>query len=661
MKNKILTSIIVLLLMSSAGIKAQELAHYNLYIQNNFLYNAAYAIDGKGISAFVNSHIQWVGFDGAPRVNTFGIRGSITENSGLGLIVISNKTGVLNNFTTNLNYAFRGKFSDEHYFQLGLGAGIMSDKLSGVNQYTDASDDLLTNETFNGTGFSSRIGGVYYLKGFEAQVIMPHIYRRKGLDLFSLGIVSYNYQVNESWDLKPSVLIKGEGTTPQQGDINLMGMWSKTIWAQAGYRTNKSLIIGLGFNFKGFGLGYAYQTNSKELANASGGTHEIQLIYGFGENMLNKPKKSTINGKVINASDNTPVSAGIKVSDEQGKEIATTSSNENGEFNVNLKQGATYNLDINAEGFYPVTELLTVEDNETANVDKVFNFKIIPTKAKVSGFVLREDNNSPLSAEIKIYENGALLEDIKTDASKGNFTAKLKSGKKYEFEVSSENCITQKIIVDIAEKETNKTVNINLVHNAVITSNVTDNKTNEQISYNLNIYKEGNLIKTSSENSFSKIYLEKGSKYTFEYKAADYLTHKEDIDLTSGKTEITKNIKLEKISKESFSLGTIEFKTGTAELTDVSFETLDKLVLLMQQNPELSVEIGGHTDDVGANQVNQSISEKRAKACLAYVISKGINSNRIIAKGYGESKPLVPNDSPENKAKNRRVEFKFID
>ena len=87
---------------------------------------------------------------------------------------------------------------------------------------------------------------------------------------------------------------------------------------------------------------------------------------------------------------------------------------------------------------------------------------------------------------------------------------------------------------------------------------------------------------------------------------------------------------------------------------------MNQLVDFMNQNPTIKVEIAGHTDSDGADSFNQSLSEGRAQSAVTYLNNKGISTERLVAKGYGESQPLAPNDSPEGKAKNRRVELKII-
>ena len=84
---------------------------------------------------------------------------------------------------------------------------------------------------------------------------------------------------------------------------------------------------------------------------------------------------------------------------------------------------------------------------------------------------------------------------------------------------------------------------------------------------------------------------------------------------------------------------------------------LEVLLEFMDLNPSVSVAIHGHTDDVGDNTSNLELSAKRAQEVHDYLISIGVDANRLSHKGFGESKPLVANDTQEGKATNRRTEF----
>ena len=100
--------------------------------------------------------------------------------------------------------------------------------------------------------------------------------------------------------------------------------------------------------------------------------------------------------------------------------------------------------------------------------------------------------------------------------------------------------------------------------------------------------------------------------------------------------------------------------------SDAAIE-LDKLVRFLEDNPEIKIELGSHTDNFGDDEYNRDLSQRRAESAVNYIISNGIDKNRIRARGYGESRPMVPNtnpdgtDNPENRQKNRRTEIKVFE
>jgi OOP family OmpA-OmpF porin len=98
------------------------------------------------------------------------------------------------------------------------------------------------------------------------------------------------------------------------------------------------------------------------------------------------------------------------------------------------------------------------------------------------------------------------------------------------------------------------------------------------------------------------------------------------------------------------------FDTGKAVLKSESYDKLDVLVEYMQRKRSAKVEISGHTDNAGKPAANKTLSAKRAEACRAYLISKGIDAARIKAAGYGQERPIASNDTEEGRAQNRRIE-----
>lgn len=107
-------------------------------------------------------------------------------------------------------------------------------------------------------------------------------------------------------------------------------------------------------------------------------------------------------------------------------------------------------------------------------------------------------------------------------------------------------------------------------------------------------------------------------------------------------------------------LENILFETAKSELLSESFPTLDSLFLLLANYPEMNIEIAGHTDNKGSIENNMKLSQDRANSVLVYLMDKGIDENRMIAKGYGSSEPIETNDTEEGRLKNRRVAFKIL-
>lgn len=101
----------------------------------------------------------------------------------------------------------------------------------------------------------------------------------------------------------------------------------------------------------------------------------------------------------------------------------------------------------------------------------------------------------------------------------------------------------------------------------------------------------------------------------------------------------------------------IQFEFNRATIRAVSFPTLDAVYDVLSANPKITIEVQGHTDNVGSATYNQKLSQQRADSVRAYLVKRGIAESRLVSKGYGMTQPLVPNDTEAHKALNRRVQF----
>jgi OOP family OmpA-OmpF porin len=102
----------------------------------------------------------------------------------------------------------------------------------------------------------------------------------------------------------------------------------------------------------------------------------------------------------------------------------------------------------------------------------------------------------------------------------------------------------------------------------------------------------------------------------------------------------------------------VQFALDKSEILPVSFGLLDEVAKVIQENPHVQkVSIEGHASDEGDDKYNLTLSKARAEAVRLYLVSKGVAADRLNSTGFGETKPLVANDTPEAREKNRRVEF----
>lgn len=110
---------------------------------------------------------------------------------------------------------------------------------------------------------------------------------------------------------------------------------------------------------------------------------------------------------------------------------------------------------------------------------------------------------------------------------------------------------------------------------------------------------------------------------------------------------------------EELTLRGVTFRSGSAQLTPADKLIVDSVVGYVQSRPSYAIEVQGFTDDRGSDELNQKLSEARAKAVADYLVSKGVDAARVTSAGYGETKPVAANDTDAGRAQNRRVTLKF--
>jgi OOP family OmpA-OmpF porin len=194
---------------------------------------------------------------------------------------------------------------------------------------------------------------------------------------------------------------------------------------------------------------------------------------------------------------------------------------------------------------------------------------------------------------------------------------------------------------------------------------VKDKKTGKELKakielFDLNKNKIVSLVHSDSLSGEYLMVLTQGSEYVLYVNKKGYLFQSLNFnysDVTDFEPLVI-NIELDPALKGSVSvLKNIFFDVDKFDLKEKSITELEKIIQFLTENPQIRVEISGHTDNTGNSAYNQQLSEKRSNAVYSYLISKGINPERLSSKGFGSSKQISSNETEEGRQQNRRIEF----
>lgn len=204
----------------------------------------------------------------------------------------------------------------------------------------------------------------------------------------------------------------------------------------------------------------------------------------------------------------------------------------------------------------------------------------------------------------------------------------------------------------------------------LVSGNVFNAKTKAPLSASL-VYQTlpdgtvaGNALSNAADGAF-KIVLPYDKNYSIHATADHFFAQSENLNLDSmvkaGYKEIHKDIYLVPVEIGAVvRLNNVFFDFDKWDLRPESYTELDRVVKLLNENPAIEIEMTAHTDSRGNDDYNFKLSDNRARSVMEYILSKGIDAKRITSKGYGETKPVVPNDTDENRQLNRRVEFIIV-
>jgi len=291
---------IAILALSVTELRAQQDPHYTQYMYNMSVMNPAYAGSKEAVSGGFLYRKQWVEIEDAPTTGTFFIHSPVGRNVGLGLSVISDKIGPVeeNNFYADFSYTLN--LGGEHRLAFGMKAGVTMHKIDFNTIYPtlpDINDGVFAGGNPNKTFLNVGSGVFYYTDKYYVAFSVPNMLKTKYLDFdgrqygteelhyFLTG--GYVFDINPNLKFKPFAMVKSSLNAPTSFDVSTNFMLYDKLELGATYRVEDS--FGAMVNFAvtpSLRIGYAYDHIVSDLNTVTPSSHEVMLLFD-----LNFPKK----------------------------------------------------------------------------------------------------------------------------------------------------------------------------------------------------------------------------------------------------------------------------------------------------------------------------------------------------------------------------------
>ncbi|MEP2023339.1 OmpA family protein, partial [Reichenbachiella sp.] len=386
-------------------------------------------------------------------------------------------------------------------------------------------------------------------------------------------------------------------------------------------------------------------------------------------------RNNVIQGIVKSGKTNEGLATEIIVRDAfTSEELMLLNSNpKDGKFSLVLAVGGSYNVEFRKEGY---TTYATQYD--LTNIDEYREIEydvVLYESAKLQLNIYDVEIFEPISALVKVKVEGerSVLMDLESDPATGQLELDLPLGAAYEVFIDKENFESEYFVFDASglmmypsfEKD------IELIpKKKEITINVADLTNNSKVRSRVRI-RNRNRDETIIVEGNEAVGLRVGDRYEIEATSDQgYAYNTTVLDVTEdgivhedGKAagDAVVDMKLQPLLVgANLTLKDILFESNSDQLTENSYDELLRVVGLMYANSTMVVEISAHTDDVGSARYNKLLSDRRAISVVEFLRENEIEGERFTPVGYGESQPLVSNDTDEGRAQNRRVILKIL-
>ena len=386
---------------------------------------------------------------------------------------------------------------------------------------------------------------------------------------------------------------------------------------------------------------------------------ELGLQINLG-NCAQAAKSVALSGNVTDAATSQPLASTLVLKSNR-KTIQSVQTDKNGKYKTKIPPGYVYSAEVSSPGYVTDIQSIDVSNNPTAT-KKDFALKPTPKTISLSGKVFDSKTSLPLQATLLTNSTG---KTAKT-SSDGKFSIDLPKGKKSDVSASANGYVTQNKTFDVTENGKDMLNDFALVpvkQNVQFTGKVYDNKSNAPVRASITIKSNGHVVKTlePDNNGAFDFNLPKGKVYDVEVSAKGYVPDLQTFDLTNNDADVQVNFPLSKIEMDLvFKFKNVNFHFDTADLTPEAKNILNMVSKTLSENPNLKLNISGHTDNFGTEEYNQDLSIRRANSVKNYLVEKGATASNLMTFGYGLTQPIATNNTIEGRAENRRVEFKVV-
>lgn len=291
-KTTIMKKIMILTMICvtfGVNLFAQQMPHFSQYMFNDFFINPAVAGTKNYSPLRLTLRNQWTNFTDAPKTQTLSFHTNYFEGMGVGAMIINDKTGPLNQTGLELAYAYHMDVSDDAKLSLGLSAKAIQYVLDERKiELADEDDPVIQGIVDKTLVPDASFGAYFFSENYFVGLSVPQLFqtsirydgseKRVNKEIRHYYLTGgYKFEINDDFDLEPSLLVKTILKAPTQFDINVKSTYKDLVWAGISYRYKESIVALIGLEWERFNLGYAYDFTTTNIRGYSAGSHEVML------------------------------------------------------------------------------------------------------------------------------------------------------------------------------------------------------------------------------------------------------------------------------------------------------------------------------------------------------------------------------------------------